>query len=202
VYIGPTTVPVPGFEGALACIDGNIYSIRGTTGGRGRRWHKSGFCKLKGCICVSKKGSAYLHVAVKCNITGKAKTKRIHTLIALAFYGSRPTGYVVDHVDRDPFNNKLSNLRYVTYEENSANKSEQKKERCRASGLAQYGGNNGRSKVTSAQVADFRAAIETLRIAGERRITISRVATGWARSVGLSTQQVRNIIKGKTWKTG
>ena len=43
-------------------------------------------------------------------------------LVAKCFIGERPEGHEVDHIDRNPLNNNLQNLRYVTHRENCLNK--------------------------------------------------------------------------------
>jgi len=57
------------------------------------------------------------------NDDGK-KTFKIHWLVWEAFVGQRPkkgSGLVIDHIDRNPMNNKLSNLRVITHSENQIN---------------------------------------------------------------------------------
>lgn len=44
---------------------------------------------------------------------------RVHRLMMEAFYGKCPNGYVVDHIDGDPSNNRLNNLRYLTSVDNT-----------------------------------------------------------------------------------
>lgn len=53
-------------------------------------------------------------------LKGKTRVK-VHSLILLAFVGKRPAGQVIDHVDGNPFNNNLSNLRYCTPSQNGHN---------------------------------------------------------------------------------
>ena len=55
---------------------------------------------------------------------GKSKriTKRIHSLMAITFLNHVYDGtrkYVVDHIDNNPLNNKLSNLQIVTMKVNN-----------------------------------------------------------------------------------
>ena len=47
-------------------------------------------------------------------------TRRVHALVMEAFVGSRPDGYLIDHIDHQRTNNRLSNLRYATRSENAA----------------------------------------------------------------------------------
>ena len=49
------------------------------------------------------------------------KTEKIHRLVALHFIGERPTNLQIDHKDRNKNNNKVSNLRYISGEENNRN---------------------------------------------------------------------------------
>lgn len=45
----------------------------------------------------------------------------VHTLVAEAFIGDRPEGYVIDHINGDYLDNRAENLRYVTQSENIHN---------------------------------------------------------------------------------
>jgi hypothetical protein len=49
---------------------------------------------------------------------GKSKTKYIHVELAKVFLGARPTGYVINHIDANKRNNKVTNLEYVTQKQN------------------------------------------------------------------------------------
>lgn len=50
------------------------------------------------------------------------KNHYIHRLVLETFVGPPPDGCECDHIDRDPSNNKLENLRWVTHYENMKNK--------------------------------------------------------------------------------
>lgn len=65
-------------------------------------------------------GHGYMDVKMMMG-TGKKRTRCLHILVASAFLGPRPPGYVVDHIDRDKLNNRADNLRYVTQTENMRN---------------------------------------------------------------------------------
>lgn len=55
----------------------------------------------------------YQHVVL--HLHGKKIRKRVHRLMAEAFFGNCP---VVDHIDNNRSNNELSNLRPITHSEN------------------------------------------------------------------------------------
>jgi DNA-directed RNA polymerase specialized sigma24 family protein len=44
----------------------------------------------------------------------------VHELVASAWLGDRPTGYVIDHIDEIKTNNKAENLRFISRSENTA----------------------------------------------------------------------------------
>ena len=52
----------------------------------------------------------------------KAKTYRVHQLIAMAFLGHTPDGHklVVDHKDNNPLNNHVDNLQLISQRENTS----------------------------------------------------------------------------------
>jgi hypothetical protein len=78
-------------------MNNNTYkSIKGSVGNRGYRYFQ---------LQRSNKRINYL----------------IHHLVAETFIGERPEGLVIDHIDRNKLNNTVSNLRYITYKENSKN---------------------------------------------------------------------------------
>ena len=48
----------------------------------------------------------------------KSYSLRLHVLLTETFIGDIPDGYVVDHIDYNPLNNKLDNLQIITQREN------------------------------------------------------------------------------------
>lgn len=64
-----------------------------------------------------KKG--YLRVDLLIN--GKRKTSLLHRLLAMKFIPNPDNKPCIDHIDGNPSNNNLSNLRWCTYKENNNN---------------------------------------------------------------------------------
>jgi hypothetical protein len=72
---------------------------------------------------------------------GEKKQVKAHRLIWMAAYGAIPDGYVVDHINNDKSDNRLSNLQILTPENNS--------HKACADGLYKSGEENGRAKLTA-----------------------------------------------------
>lgn len=60
---------------------------------------------------------------------GKNVTIRIHQLVIKAFGEEFKEGCTIDHIDRNPYNNHISNLRWATKMEQARNKTNKKKVR-------------------------------------------------------------------------
>lgn len=94
-------------------------------------------------------------------------------LVAEAFIGPRPEGGVVMHLDDDPRNNAVSNLRWGTRQDNARDMASK--------------GRGGFQVLTAETVAEIR----TRRAAGERGRVLAAV-------YGVSEQRVCDIYKGRT----
>ena len=98
-------VLIPGYEGRYTIYpDGRVWS-------RARRNGK--FLTVE----VSYKG--YARVALYKD--KKMKRKAVHRLLATTYIPNPDNKPLVDHIDQDPTNNALDNLRWVTHAENSQN---------------------------------------------------------------------------------
>ena len=64
--------------------------------------------------------TGYLRISV-CNNLHK-KHYFVHRFIAEVFIGKIPTGYVIDHINGNKLDNRVSNLRIVTQSQNNFNK--------------------------------------------------------------------------------
>lgn len=58
------------------------------------------------------------YVKVSLHDDKKMYTPNVHVLVARAFLGNAPYGYQVNHIDGNKSNNAVSNLEYVTPQEN------------------------------------------------------------------------------------
>lgn len=97
--------------------DGNLYWKK-TINSRAIKNSKAGY--------ISKKGYCY--------ITVNKKTFLAHRLIFTFFHGYIPN--VIDHIDRNPLNNKIENLRDVTSQINSYNQKLNIKNKSGVSGVS------------------------------------------------------------------
>ena len=64
------------------------------------------------------KGYHYVNLSVN----GNNKRFSVHRLIALHYIPNPDNKQLVDHIDRNPLNNKIENLRWVTISENGMNR--------------------------------------------------------------------------------
>ena len=106
--------PVRGYEGIYEVSShGRVRSVgRTITCSDGQVRH------LKGKVLrttLSKRGG---YPEVSLYAQGKRERRYVHSLVAEAFFGTRPKGMEVCHNDGDPTNNHLDNLRYGTRSDN------------------------------------------------------------------------------------
>jgi hypothetical protein len=122
--------PVIGYE--------NIYSVssfgrvRRERSGQGSRVGKI----VKPVVFDKKKGYHVLNLCRDC----KCKTRLVHQLVAESFIGPCPDGMAIDHKDTCTTNNRVSNLQYLTYHDNSSHP----------------GSKNGNAKLTEDDIAYIR----------------------------------------------
>lgn len=75
-------------------------------------------------VIAGVKGNDYWYVNLRSPDNDRAKRKlvRVHILVAKAFLPPSLGADTVDHIDRDRFNNQVSNLRWVSKKENTWNR--------------------------------------------------------------------------------
>ena len=90
----------------------------------------------------------YPTVSIKFDGATSYSTQRVHRLVMLAFVGPCPEGLEVAHLNGDPGDARLSNLRYVTHAENESHK--------RHHGTLGVGERNSQAVLLGWQVAEIR----------------------------------------------
>lgn len=107
----------------------------------------------------------------------------VHRLVCRVFHGDRPRGKdEVGHRDGNRANARVDNLRWVTKEENYADRN--------AHGTHNRGENNGAAKLDTLKVQAIHILAERL---ASRKI---------AAVFGISKSQVGNILRGDGWASG
>jgi hypothetical protein len=113
---------------------------------------------------------------------GRSRQTKVHILALEAFVGPRPDGMVCRHLDGNGLNNRISNLRWGTPEENYADR--------HLHGTDNTGSRNGRAKVDERAVAAIRKRLA----AGDKQSDV-------AKDFGVSRGVVAHISAGRTWKS-
>ena len=163
---------VVGYEGIYECSDqGRVRSLtRRVRNSRGTTSKVNG-CYLRGQTLRG----GYLGVNL-CR-DGTQKTYVIHILMMALFVGPRPPGLVIRHIDGNCQNNKLENLVYGTYKENSADRY--------IHGTMLFGEKMPLAKLTEKDVEFIRASSEP-----QRKL---------ARLFGVSQTAIGKAKRGENW---
>ncbi len=165
---------IPDHPYLAAGSDGTIISCK-PGNGRGiisTRWRQ---------LRPSLNGRGYPYVYVGRTINTKRQIRRtVHKLVLLAFVGPRPEGYECLHADGDKTNNRISNIRWGTPQENSDDK--------KRHGTVARGEKSGNSRLTELQVR----AVKTLLAAGWRQQDVADL-------FGVTHVTIFHISMGRTW---
>jgi hypothetical protein len=161
---------IPGFRDYYADDAGSIWSLRPS------RWGYVAWKKRK----HGKGRDGYFDVVLY-RSDGKKVNKSVHSLVALAFFGQRPYGLIVTHLNGIKTDNRVINLAYRSYQDNSDDKVYH--------GTMVQGEMHYKSKLTDAQIID---AINRFK-SGEYLTVI-------ARDIGVATSTLASIKAGRTRK--
>lgn len=103
---------VPGWEG--------LYQVSNIGNVKGKK------CNLTPSLNMF----GYKFVTLKNRPTQRRKDYKVHQLVAMAFLNHTPCGtkIVIDHIDSNPLNNNVENLRLVTNRENCSKERANKRE--------------------------------------------------------------------------
>ncbi len=159
---------IPGCEGKYGVtINGRVFSF--VNGEREMALH------------TTKQG----YRGVQLRIDGRARTKLVHQLVALAFLPPRQGVPFINHKDGIKTNNHVSNLEWATKAENARHAWE--------NGLAypKLGDKHGMAKITEEQARKIRERGKQYR---------HGIYSQMAREFGLNSSTIRNICTGNSWK--
>lgn len=140
-------------------------------------------------LCPAPNSRGYM--TVQLYLPGKPKSFLVHAIVAEAFFGPRPEGRQVNHIDGDKRNNAASNLEYVTQSINMRHAD--------AHGLIERrrrGESHPNSKLTDAEVRAIRA-MAAARGNGRRPRELSNAAIG--RIFGVSECTIASVIVGELY---
>ena len=171
----PDLKPVPGYEGMFATACGRVFS------------NKSGHLKEK--AQVDFKGG-YKAVGFYDRSTKKDRLLLVHRAVCLAFYGvPKPHQTDVRHLDGDPKNNLLENLRWGTKTENALDTVRHGRNRSKTHPEERFRGvDHPRRKLDESQVMEIKA----LRNSGLSQASI-------ANKFNIHQGTVSKIQLGVTW---
>lgn len=173
--------PIPDFDGYTVTPDGRVFSVL-----------------IGKFLSQGLTAKGYPRVILRVN--GKTVCRTVHSLVAAAFIGPRPSGLQIAHLDGNKTNNHFQNLAYVTARENEAHK--------KLHGTVSSGNRNGahtrperrprgdthgNSKLNAQQVLAIRRAL------ADKEIRWG-VDSSVARQFGVTKGAVRLIRLRKTWR--
>ena len=105
---------IPGWGGTYQVSNhGRVRSVdREVRGAHGSVWTRKGVI-----LKLHKEWSGHMTVKLRSDSMGK-KNMKVHQMVLSAFVGPLPDGKVTRHLNGDPSDNRLANLKYGTYQEN------------------------------------------------------------------------------------
>lgn len=161
--------PVVGYEGRYEVSDrGRVRALFGAAG-----WPPPP-------RLLSTTGSPYPTVTLRRD--GTSITRNVHVLVLTAFVGPCPTGMQCRHLDGNPRNNTLSNLRWGTRAENNADTTRH----------GRAGRNRGERHARAVLTAETVTAIRQRVAAGESQRSV-------ARAFGIGQPHVSRLARGARW---
>ena len=138
----------------------------------------SGLKKQRGKVLATSELPGGYKIVTLCK-DGKPINARVPRLVLMAFCGLPPTDMVACHLDGDPTNNRLSNLRWGTNKENELDKVRH--------GTSNVGERSGRAVLSEVSV------IKIIDRSSDHRSVL-------AEEFGVSEATIRAIRSGRSWK--
>lgn len=173
---------IPGYEGAYqASTHGRIKSLDRICPQGGYKLVKNNLIKGK-ILKLGIHRDGYLKTFL--SKKGNKKCFTVHRLIALTFLGPRPIAYATGHLNGNRKDNRIENLKYVTYKENSSHLS--------LHGTLLFGTKHPRAKFTEEMVTKLRSEYRPGR-KGPSSVFLSK-------KYNLPVSSVRNVVYRLNWK--
>lgn len=160
--------PIEGFPGYLIGDDGSIWT--------NKRSHGVGPWRRRKPV-VRRSGHLFVGLVGK----GRSRMVGVHTLVLEAFVGPRPEGLCCRHLNGDPADNRLANLAWGTYQENSDD--------AKRHGTWAHGRRIARAKLTEELVATLR-----------RRVRAGEPLKRLAREFRVRDYTIKLAVEGDTWR--
>lgn len=120
--------------------------------------------------------------SVYLRINGHYKTFTMHRLVMLAFVSERPAGMDINHKDGNRLNNHLSNLEYITHQQNIDHASD-------VLGWSINGTKNPLAKLDDDKVREIR-----------RLYSQGATIRGLAKVFGVTPSAIQSVVRRETWK--
>jgi hypothetical protein len=162
---------IPEFPGYRVDRNGGVWSCLNSRGALTDRWRR---------LHPSDIGHGLL---IRLQQKGQRPSRKVHSLVLIAFVGPRPAGLECRHLDGNYRNNRLENIVWGTKAENFADKARHGTV-SRLPGVA-----NGRAKLKPPDVIEIRRLGET-----------GMGATAISRQFGVSKSLVQFILQRKLWR--
>lgn len=124
----------------------------------------------------------YKTVAVCVDDSPKQITMTVHRLVLTAFRGYRPKGMAARHLNGDRLDNRLSNLAWGSYKENSAD-------------IARHGRIVDGERHYASKLNDV--AVRVIRLLASRKVTYRRLAEAH----GVSVVCIWHVVHRSSWKS-
>lgn len=177
--------PIEGFEGLYEVSNfGRVKSLeRNVRAGR-----NYGLKTLKERILIPHTQKTGRLLVVLCK-DGKIYARTIHRLVAIAFIQNPENKPVVDHIDTNPANNRVDNLRWCTQKENCNNEISRKHNSESKKGHPCY--YKGHSEETRRKISESHKG---KRLSEEHKRSLSESHKG------IFLGKPNELLKGKHWK--
>lgn len=172
-------------KGRVKAVSMFITKVVKTCSECGNRYFRDKQVTRYNYLKLSANDKGYSHVKLYKGGKGKFKSKSAHRLVLEAFVGPCPEGLQCRHLDGNPSNNKLSNLKWGTRKKNMADREKH--------GRHDKGSNSVKAKLTEADIPIIR---KRLKDANYRR----GILTAIAKDYKVDAATIRDIRDGLTWK--